>query len=335
MNSNYNIPQNHFIHSAYKFQACRNWYKNILTAHNLVYPIFVLDEPDIEQEIKTMPGIKRYGYKNIITHLEPLIAKGLKSIIIFGILTNDSDKDSVGTYAGGCGKKGPTHLALEYIKQAFPDLLLIVDVCLCAFTSHGHCGILKEDGLIDNGKSIQRLAEISVSYVESGAQVIAPSDMMDGRIATIKYELLKRGLEIPIMSYSAKFASSFYGPFRDACKSAPGKSDRQAYQLPCDSIELALKAVQRDLEEGADFIMVKPISSYLDVARAIKDKFNPIMACYHVSGEYSMICFAAERGACDKKKVVLENMRCFQRAGINIIITYFVPELLEWIKEDY
>ncbi len=164
--------------------------------------------------------------------------------------------------------------------------------------------------------------------------MVAPSDMMDGRIAEIKNELKKRGLEVPVMSYSTKFASKLYGPFRDVCKSAPKVGDRRGYQLPIDSKELAMKAAERDVEEGADFLMVKPISAYLDIAAELKNRFNVPLACYHVSGEYAMICFAAEHGAVDKKGVVLEYMRSFRRAGIDMIITYFVPELLDWLKED-
>ncbi|EAR84688.1 delta-aminolevulinic acid dehydratase (macronuclear) [Tetrahymena thermophila SB210] len=333
--NSFELPISHALHGGYKHPACRNWVKQTLSANNLVYPVFVLDEPDAEQEIKTMPGIKRFGYKKIVDHLKPLVKKGLQSIIIFGILSDDNKKDERGSHAGGNGIKGPTNLALEEIKKEIPELLLIVDVCLCAFTSHGHCGLLNCEGYIDNAASLKRLVEVSISYVQSGAQVIAPSDMMDGRIGAIKQELIRQNLEIPVMSYAAKFASSYYGPFRDACKSAPGKSDRQAYQLPLDSTQLALKAVQRDLEEGADYIMVKPITTYLDIVKEIKQRFNPIMACYHVSGEYAMVCFAAQNGACDKKKVVLETMRSFRRAGIDIIITYFTPELLDWVKEEF
>lgn len=255
-------------------------------------------------------------------------------MLIFGVLRSSEDKDAQGTYAGGLGREGPTEKGIKALRKRFPQLFIVADVCLCAFTSHGHCGILKEDDTIDNAKSARRLAQVALSYVEAGANMVAPSDMMDGRIGEIKKLLIERGLEVPVMSYAAKFASCLYGPFRDVCKSAPSKFDRQSYQLPIDSSYLALKAVERDLAEGADYVMVKPIGPYLDIVKEIRDKFNPIIACYHVSGEYSTIVRAAEAGIYDKKKAVLEWVRSFKRAGVDIIITYFAPELLDWLREE-
>jgi len=323
----------HFLHPSYNSPVTRSWFSKKPAASSLIYPIFVSEFPEEETSFEKMPGIFRFGYKNIVSYLKPLVAKGLTSILIFGIITDESKKDPSGTLAGGLKKDGPVHLALKEIKAALPELYLICDVCLCEYTSHGHCGVFDEEGRLNNAGSVQRLVEAGMSYIDAGADMLAPSDMMDGRIGALKAALLKRGLEIPVMAYSAKFCSGFYGPFRDICNSAPQKGDRRGYQLPCDSKELALRAVARDLEEGADFIMVKPISAYLDIVSEIKRKFDCIVSCYQVSGEYSMIYFAAKAGAIDKKRVVLEYVTSFRRAGVDAIITYFVPELLEWLQE--
>lgn len=323
----------HFLHSSYNSPVLRSWISKKPAISNLIYPIFISENPTEETAFATMPGISRYGYKTIVSYLKTLVSNGLSSILIFGILTDETKKDPLGTLAGGLEVEGPVHLALKEIKAALPSLYVICDVCLCEYTSHGHCGVFSKEGLLDNEASVQRLVDVAMSYVDYGADMIAPSDMMDGRIGAIKQALLKRKLEIPIMAYSAKFCSSFYGPFRDICNSSPQKGDRKGYQLPYDSKEIALRAVARDLEEGADFVMVKPISAYLDIVSEIKRKFDCVVSCYQVSGEYAMIYFADKAGAVDKKRVVLEYITSFRRAGVDAIITYFVPELLVWLKE--
>lgn len=323
----------HFLHPSYNSSVTRAWFSKKPSVSNLIYPIFVSEDANEESSFETIPGISRFGYKKVVEYLKPLVSKGLTSILLFGILTDQSKKDPVGTLAGGLSVEGPVHLAMKEIRKAFPELYIICDVCLCEYTSHGHCGVFDKEGRLDNMASVQRLVDVALSYVDYGADMIAPSDMMDGRIGAIKTALLKKSLEIPVMAYSAKFCSSFYGPFRDICNSAPQKGDRRGYQLPCDSKELALRAVARDIEEGADYVMVKPITAYMDIASEIKRKFDCILTCYHTSGEYAMIYFAAKAGAIDKKRVVLEYITGFRRAGIDAIITYFVPELLDWLKE--
>jgi len=218
-----------------------------------------------------MPNVYRYSTDLLVDALKPFVEKGLTSMLIFGII-NDNEKDPLGKYAGGRKVRSAVHVALNVLRKAFSELMLITDVCLCAYTSHGHCGILTQNDELDNQASIERLAEVALSHVEEGAHMVAPSDMMDGRVLAIKEKLLKHGHRIPVMSYSSKFCSALYGPFRDVCKSAPSKFDRSSYQLPVGSLELALKAVERDLNEGADFVMVKPITPYLDVVSKIKQK---------------------------------------------------------------
>lgn len=327
-------PLSHYLHPSYNHPTTRAWISKLPSPSSLVYPIFVSDQPDELTPFKTMPEIYRFGYKKIVEHLVPLAKKGLKSILLFGILSDSTTKDEVGSLGGGNGKDGPVHLALREIKKELPDLFVICDVCLCEYTSHGHCCVFNSKDALDNDATLTRLVEMSISYIENGANMVAPSDMMDGRIGAIKKAIRELGMEIPVLAYSAKFSSSFYGPFRDVCQSAPQKGDRKGYQLPSDSKELALRAVQRDLEEGADFVMVKPITAYLDIANEIKNKFNCILACYHTSGEYSMVQFADKAGAVEKKKIMLEYMRSFKRAGIDIIITYFTPDLLDWLREE-
>lgn len=221
------------------------------------------------------------------------------------------------------------------LRQWFPDLLIAADVCLCPYTCHGHCGILYEDGTLNNEASIARLAEISVSYAKAGCQIIAPSDMMDGRIGAIKKALAETGYgsKVSVMSYSAKFASSFYGPFRDAAKSAPSFGDRRCYQLPPGSSGLAERAVDRDVQEGADILMVKPGLAYLDIVKSIKTKYptHP-MAIYQVSGEYAMLYHGAKAGAFNLQTTLLEVLSCMRRAGADILISYYTPQLLDWLS---
>lgn len=299
--------------------------------HNLMYPVFVIPQEDSAEDIPSMPGISRLGINKLKEHLAPLVQKGLKSILIFGVVSSES-KDSIGSYADN--EKNPVILALPKLRQWFPSLLIACDVCLCPYTDHGHCGILNEKS-IDNAKSTQRIAEISLAYARAGAHIVAPSDMMDNRIKAIKNILIANGFEnlVSLLSYSAKFASNFYGPFRDAAKSAPAFGDRRCYQLPPGSKGLAMRAVERDVEEGADMLMVKPGMPYLDVLKATKDAFPNIpLYVYQVSGEFAMLYHAAKSGAFGLNDVLMETMKCFRRAGADCIITYFTPVLLDLIN---
>lgn len=304
-----------------------------ITPHNLMYPVFVVCDDDALQPIASMPGLARMGVNKLKEHLEPLVAKGLSSLLLFGVV-DCSMKDDNATNADS--KENPVVRALPLLRKWFPDLLIACDVCLCPYMSHGHCGILDESGL-RNGDSIKRLAEVAVAYGKAGAHIVAPSDMMDNRIKAIKESLIAANLEnrVSLLSYSAKFASNFYGPFRDAAQSAPAFGDRRCYQLPSGSKGLAMRAVQRDVVEGADMLMVKPGMPYLDILRQTKDSFpsHPLYV-YQVSGEYAMIYYAAQHGAFDLKQAVMESMKGFRRAGADCIITYFTPQILDILLEE-
>ncbi|CAL1541811.1 unnamed protein product [Lymnaea stagnalis] len=324
------------LHSGYHHPTLRTWQSlgTTITPDNLMYPLFIVDDPNAVQEIKSMPDQRRYGVNRLQEAVGPLVEKGLKAVLLFGVPEN-LVKDEKGTAADA--PDTPVIEAIKVLRKAFPSLLIACDVCLCPYTSHGHCGYLRPDGTIDNEPSIERLSEIAVAYARAGCHVIAPSDMMDGRIGAIKKALFSNGFgnTVSVMSYSAKFASSFYGPFRDAAKSAPAFGDRKCYQLPHGAIGLAERAADRDVAEGADFLMVKPGLAYLDVVRLIKQKYptHP-MAIYHVSGEYAMLYHAAVAGAFDLKAAVMETLQCMRRAGVDILITYFTPHVLEWLSNE-
>jgi len=324
----------HHLHSGYSHPLLRTWQNEAkIDASQLVYPVFLSDREDSVVEIKSLPEQYQISVDRLESFLKPLVDKGLRSVLLFGVLTKeDTQKDPSGSIA--LDVNSPVSRGIKVLRKSFPDLLVIADVCLCGYTSHGHCGILTQDGTIDNGKSIEQLAEVALAYAKAGAHVVAPSDMMDGRIAQIKKLLNQNGLlgKVAVMSYSAKFASCFYGPFRDAAHSAPSFGDRKAYQLP-PSRGLALRAVQRDIEEGADFVMVKPAGPYLDIIKEVRDMVRTPVACYHVSGEYAMLWHAAKANCFDLKTAVFEVLKGMRRAGADIIITYYTPRLLDWLKE--
>ncbi|KAJ8300438.1 hypothetical protein KUTeg_021957 [Tegillarca granosa] len=268
-----NMTDHTVLHSGYHHPVLRAWQSTntSINPENLIYPIFVTDDDDVVEEIASMPGQSRFGVNRLREHLKPVVENGLKCVLIFGV-PSKLPKDNHGTAADT--PNTPAIMAIQRLRSWFPDLLIACDVCLCPYTCHGHCGILREDGSLNNEESIQRLAEISLSYAKAGCHIIAPSDMMDGRIGAIKKCLNENGYgnRVAVMSYSAKFASSFYGPFRDAAKSAPSFGDRKCYQLPPGSVGLAERAVDRDVQEGADMLMVKPGLAYLDVVKMVKTK---------------------------------------------------------------
>ncbi|KAL3318122.1 hypothetical protein Ciccas_003209 [Cichlidogyrus casuarinus] len=292
-----------------------------------MYPLFISHEDDAYEDILSLPEQKRVGLNNLEDHLKPLIKLGLSSVLLFGVIPDDL-KSADGSFA--LDVKSPVPRAIIKLREKFPDLQVAADVCLCGYTSHGHCGILFADGTIDNEKSCTQLAKVSLAYARAGAHIIAPSDMMDGRVASIKSILMKNNFHnVAIMSYSAKFASSLYGPFRDAAKSAPGKGDRKGYQLPPGAKGLAMRAVERDIKEGADILMVKPGLPYLDILESIRQRFpDYTLAVYHVSGEYAMLWQAAKVGAIDLEAAAKEILLSFRRAGATIIISYMTPYLL-------
>ncbi len=322
----------HRLHPGYGHSTTRIWQAEArLHIEQLVYPLFISDAADAQEEIGAMPGQYRWGVDRLEAALRPLVRKGLRAVLLFGVPSTGKD----GRASCADAANSPVVQAVGVLQAAFPDLLIICDICLCAYTDHGHCCIFREDGSMDNAASIERLAEISVSYVRAGAHMVAPSDMMDGRVGAIKRALCEARLDhAPVMSYSAKFASCFYGPFRDAAHSAPAFGDRRAYQLPAGARRLALRAIERDVEEGADFVMVKPAGPYLDLIRDARDRVHVPVAAYHVSGEYAMLLHAAQAGAFDLKTAVLEALTGIRRAGANIIITYFAPQLLDWLQAE-
>ncbi|XP_074871449.1 delta-aminolevulinic acid dehydratase isoform X2 [Carettochelys insculpta] len=324
------------LHSGYFHPVLRTWQTSATAfdASNLIYPIFVTDSPDAVEPIASLPGQARYGINKLEGMLRPLVDEGLKCVLIFGVPTA-IPKDERGSAADSEGT--PAIQAIKKIRASFPELLVACDVCLCPYTSHGHCGILRKDGTIQNEASCQRLAEVALAYAKAGCHIVAPSDMMDGRVASMKEALIANdmGNKVTVMSYSAKFASCFYGPFRDAALSKPAFGDRRCYQLPPGARGLALRAVDRDVQEGADVLMVKPGMPYLDLVREVKAKHptHPL-AVYHVSGEFAMLWHGAQAGAFNLKAAVMEVMTGFRRAGADIIITYYVPQLLKWLKEE-
>jgi len=321
----------HFLHSGYEHETTRSWQGDVsLSISQLIYPIFVTDKHHTKDPINSLPEQYQLSCDLVEEFLAPIVAKGLKSVLLFGVLTQ-STKDSLGSVSSSLDS--PVCKATKIIRAAFPKLLVIADVCLCAYTDHGHCGVLRPDGVIDNPKSLEQIAAMSLNFAKAGVQVIAPSDMMDGRIAAIKKVLWDNGFgsTVSVLSYSAKFASVFYGPFREAAHSAPQFGDRKAYQLPPPSRTLALRATIRDLEEGADFVMVKPAVAYMDIIREVKNISKVPVCCYHVSGEYAMLWHAAAAGAMDLKASVLETLISLRRAGADMIITYYTPRLLDWL----
>lgn len=332
----FSVPSTHRLHSAYAHPLLRTWAGAAppLQASELVYPLFVHDLPDEKHEIKALPEQYRWGINRLDECIAPLVALGLRSVLLFGVPTL-AEKDDRGSFA--TSEQSPVALALKHLRARYPSLLLMVDVCLCAYTNTGHCGIMTAEHVLDNQKSIKRIAEMACFLAQCGAHVVAPSDMMDGRIGAIKLALKQAGLDgqVSVMSYAAKFASVFYGPFRDAAGSGAKFGDRSGYQLPAASRGLALKAVARDVEEGADFLMVKPGTPYLDIVRDVASAYpHTPLAIYHVSGEYAMLWHAAAAGAFGLREGVEEALMGAKRAGATILITYFTPFLLKSFRES-
>jgi porphobilinogen synthase len=299
-----------------------------------MYPIFVTDEPDARVEISSLPGQCRWGLNRLKEFLEPLVAKGLTSVLLFGVPVV-SKKDIRASLADD-----PTSTvvpAIKLLREHFPNLFIAVDVCLCEYTSHGHCGIFQLDNkTLDSAASVERIAEVALNYAKAGADCVAPSDMMDGRIKAIKRSLIDNGYgnRCTLMSYSAKFASAMYGPFREAAGSVPSFGDRKCYQLPPGGRGLARRAITRDVNEGADIIMVKPAMPYLDIlASASELAPNHPLACYQVSGEFAMIHAGAKAGVYDLQTMARESIDGMIRAGATIIASYFTPDFLDWLEQ--
>jgi porphobilinogen synthase len=293
---------------------------------DLVYPLFVIEGSKIKQAINSMPGQYRFSTDMLAKEVEEIARLGIPAVILFGI---PQKKDKVGSSA--YNPKGVIQQAIRTIKKATPDLLVITDVCLCEYTSHGHCGVVV-DGYVDNDKTLKLLAKTALSHAKAGADIVAPSDMMDGRVKAIRQELDNNGFQnIPILAYAAKYASAFYGPFREAAESAPEFGDRRSYQMDTSNWREAMREIEQDIVEGADIVMVKPALPCLDVIRKARDTFNYPLAAYNVSGEYAMVKAAAQRGWLDERGAVLEILTAIKRAGADIIITYHAKEAARWL----
>ena len=298
-----------------------------LSVKNLVYPIFVVPGENIREEIPSMPGCYHLSVDNAVELAKKISALGITSVEIFGL---PEYKDEIGSSAWD--KNSPVQRAISAIKKAVPELVIVGDVCLCQYTSHGHCGKIC-DGYVDNDETLKLLQKVALSQAEAGADIIAPSDMMDGRVAAIREILDEKNFSnVIIMSYAVKYASAFYGPFRDAADSAPQFGDRKQYQMDFANSREALKEVEIDLSEGADIIMIKPALAYLDIVSKVREKINNPIAVYNVSGEYAMVKAAAKNNWIDEKKIVLESLTAMRRAGADIIITYHAIDVAGWLK---
>lgn len=295
----------------------------------LVYPVFIIEGENIKNPVDSMPGIYQYSIDRFDEELERIEKAGIKYILLFGI---PEHKDECGS--GAYDEKGITQRAIRHIKEKSPKLIVIADVCLCEYTSHGHCGLI-HDGEILNDETLPLLAKMAVTLAKAGADIIAPSDMMDGHTAAIRKALDDNGFSnILIMAYSAKYASGYYSPFRDAAHSAPAFGDRRTYQMDPANGKEALRECEADIEEGADILMVKPGLAYLDVVKEVSQLSNLPLAVYNVSGEYSMVKAAAANGWIDEKRIVMENMIAMKRAGAGIIITYHALDVAKWLEEE-
>jgi porphobilinogen synthase len=305
-----------------KTGALRDMFRETsLSPSDFIYPLFIVEGERVKKEISSMPAQYQLSIDNALRECEEMLKLGVSSTILFGI---PNEKDEVGS--GSYAENGIIQKATRAIKERFPEMIVVTDVCLCEYTSHGHCGVV-ENGYVQNDKTLELLAKEAVSHAESGADIIAPSDMMDGRIDAIRKALDANGFsDTPIMAYSAKYSSGFYGPFREAAESTPQFGDRKTYQMDFGNSDEAMREIALDIQEGADIMMVKPALSYLDVIRRTKDNFNMPICAYNVSGEYSMVKAAAQNGWLDGEKVMMEVLTSIKRAGADVIITYFAKE---------
>ncbi len=301
--------------------------ETVISIDSFIYPLFISEEITKPKEISAMPGINQWTIETVAKEAERAYKLGIPAVLLFGI---PKKKDDVGSLA--YAKTGVIQKAIKNIKKTVPDLLVITDVCLCEYTDHGHCGVI-QNKFVQNDPTLKLLSAMSLSHVQAGADMVAPSDMMDGRVGDIRRTLDKNGFtETPIMAYSAKYASGFYGPFREAAQSAPQFGDRRSYQMDPRNVLEALREIALDIEEGADIIMVKPAMPYLDVIYRVKETFNLPLAAYNVSGEYSMIKAAANNGWIDEERIVMEVLTGIKRAGADIIISYFAPQVAQWLQ---
>jgi porphobilinogen synthase len=298
-----------------------------LGPEHLIQPIFVVAGEGVREPVPSMPGIERFSINNLVEEAGEIAAVGVGAILLFGV---PAAKDEFGS--GAYDDEGIVQMAVRALKEAHSELTVITDVCLCEYTSHGHCGVVR-DGEVDNDISVELLAKTAISHAEAGADAVAPSDMMDGRIGSIRFQLDEEGHpDVPILAYSAKYASAFYGPFRDAAESTPEFGDRRGYQMDPANAAEAVREAELDLDEGADMLMVKPALPYLDVVRRVKEATAAPLVAYHVSGEYSMLKAATANGWLDERAAVLETLTSIRRAGADAIVTYYAKEAAPWLQ---
>ena len=302
--------------------------ENTLAATDLIYPLFVKWGTGVRDEVSSMPGVFNISVDQLEAEAKELAELGIPAVILFGL---PEHKDEAGS--GAYDPDGIVQQAIRELKAKAPELYVITDVCMCEFTSHGHCGAVDEAGCVINDVTLEMLAQTAVSHAEAGADMVAPSDMMDGRVAAIRGALDHEGFtDVPIMAYSAKYASAYYGPFREAADSAPAFGDRRAYQMDAANGDEAIRETALDISEGADIVMVKPALAYMDIIRRVKDTFGMPTAAYNVSGEYAMVKAAARNGWIDEQRVVLETLTGFKRAGADLIVTYHAKDAARWLR---
>jgi porphobilinogen synthase len=298
-----------------------------LSPSHLIQPLFVVAGEGVREGVDSMPGVERFSISELVAECTEVVAAGVKAVLLFGV---PAAKDESGS--GAYDDEGVVQMAVRALKEAHPDLTVFTDVCLCEYTSHGHCGFVRE-GEVDNDITVELLAKVAISHAEAGADAVAPSDMMDGRVGTIRHQLDEEGHSgVPIIAYSAKYASAFYGPFRDAAESTPEFGDRRGYQMDPANAAEALREVELDLAEGADMAMVKPATPYLDVIRRVKEATGAPLVAYQVSGEYSMLKAAGANGWIDERAAALETLTSIRRAGADAIVTYYAKEAAAWLR---
>ena len=303
--------------------------ENAVSADDLVYPVFVAEGNGVKKPIDSMPGIFQFSLDTLGEEITRMVESGVRAVLLFGI---PSKKDEFGSESWN--DNGVVQNSIRFIKKEFPEVIVIADICLCEYTSHGHCGLVSA-GIILNDATLPLLSRMAVSCAKAGADIVAPSDMMDGRVAFMRDELDKNEFQnVAIMAYSAKFASGYYSPFRDAADSAPQFGDRKTYQMDCANGREAMREIEADIAEGCDYIMVKPALAYLDVVKEASQRFDVPLVTYNVSGEYAMVKAAAKTGWIDERRIVMENMVAFKRAGAKIIITYHAIDVATWLREE-
>jgi len=300
-----------------------------LSKNDLIYPLFVVPGEKVKKEVKSMPGVFQLSIDNLVKECKEVAELGIPAVILFGIPEHKDEKGSEAYDPNGIIQR-----AVKAVKSEVKNLLIITDVCMCEYTSHGHCGVLKGEEIL-NDETVKLLGKEALTHAQAGADIIAPSDMMDGRVAAIRKILDENGFEkTPIMSYAAKYASGYYGPFRDAAESTPAFGDRRSHQMDIGNANEALREVETDIEEGADIVMVKPAGPYLDIIRRVKEKFGMPTAAYQVSGEYAMIKAAGKNGWIDEERVMIESLTAIKRAGADMFLTYFAKDAARWIDKN-